>query len=106
MNVRHARFGSCLLAGLAVYCVAAGPAPAQESFAKSVGDVKIAAVEKVDTLEVPFILWGGDVATFLANGGIATKPGTIFQSQGLNLKLLAGDNFPEQVRHYLTGKSP
>jgi hypothetical protein len=31
---------------------------------------------KIDEVEVPFILWGGDVATFHANGGPITRGGT------------------------------
>jgi ABC-type nitrate/sulfonate/bicarbonate transport system substrate-binding protein len=95
-----------LAAGLAGCCLAVGAVRAQESFAKLVGDVKVGAVPQRDALEVPFILWGGDVATFLANGGLATKPGTIFHGHGLNLKLTPGDNFPDQVKNYLAGKSP
>src|SRR5689334_1302527 len=51
-----------------------------------------------DGLPVPFILWGGDVATFLANGGLETKPGTTFDKQGLKLKLVRGDDFEQQVK--------
>jgi ABC-type nitrate/sulfonate/bicarbonate transport system substrate-binding protein len=58
------------------------------------------------TLEMPFILWGGDVATFHANGGLETKPGTLFDKLGLKLKLTRGDDFDKQVDNYLTGKSP
>jgi ABC-type nitrate/sulfonate/bicarbonate transport system substrate-binding protein len=77
-----------------------------ESFADSVGPVTVAAVKNTKPLEVPFIIWGGDVATFLANGGLTTKPGTIFQKQGLDLKLVPGDNFVEQVRRYMAGQTP
>jgi ABC-type nitrate/sulfonate/bicarbonate transport system substrate-binding protein len=84
----------------------AAPLGAQEPFAKSVGEVKVADVAKGDVIEVPFILWGGDVATFLANGGLVTKDGSIFQKQGLKLKLVPGDDFPKQVKSYLEGKTP
>jgi ABC-type nitrate/sulfonate/bicarbonate transport system substrate-binding protein/outer membrane protein OmpA-like peptidoglycan-associated protein len=57
-------------------------------------------------LEVPFILWGGDVATFHANGGLKTQKGTIFDKQGLKLNLVRGDDFDQQVKNYLDGKSP
>jgi len=49
---------------------------------------------------------GRDIATFHANGGLATKPGSICQKLGLNLKLVAGDDFIQQVRDYRSGKSP
>jgi ABC-type nitrate/sulfonate/bicarbonate transport system substrate-binding protein len=59
-----------------------------------------------EVLEVPFILWGGDVATFHANGGLQTKKGTIFARHGMNLKLVRGDDFAAQVKSYKEGKSP
>jgi len=46
------------------------------------------------------------MATFHANGGLNTRPGSIFQKQGLNLKLEPGDDFHQQVRDYMEGKSP
>lgn len=78
----------------------------QEPFSKLVGPVTVAAVKQGAQLEVPYITWGGDVPTFYANGGLQTKPGSIFQQHGLNLKLVAGDDFPGQVRSYLSGKTP
>src|SRR5712664_2872053 len=44
-------------------------------------------------VEVPFIFWGGDVATFYANGGLETTPDSLFGKQGLKLKLVPGDDF-------------
>jgi len=55
---------------------------------------------------VPFIVWGGDVATFHANAGLKTRPDSIFAKQGLDVKLVPGDDFVQQVRDYMTGKSP
>jgi ABC-type nitrate/sulfonate/bicarbonate transport system substrate-binding protein len=95
-----------LVMGLAGWQLATRPVAAEEPFAKLVGDVKIGEVKKAEVLEVPFILWGGDVATFHANGGLETKAGTIFNKQGLKLKLTPGDDFPKQVKSYLEGKSP
>jgi ABC-type nitrate/sulfonate/bicarbonate transport system substrate-binding protein len=84
----------------------AGPAgPIEKPFAEQI-DVKLGDVAKGEVLDVPFILWGGDVATFYANGGLETKPGTIFNKQGLNFKLIPGDDFAAQVKNYLSGKSP
>lgn len=57
-------------------------------------------------LQVPFILWGGDVATFHANGGLETQAGTLFQKHGLKVKLTRGDDFNQQVKDYLENKSP
>ena len=55
---------------------------------------------------MPFIIWGGDMATFYANGGLKTKSGTIFQKQGLNVNLTPGDVFNQQVRDYRPGTPP
>ncbi len=78
----------------------------QDLFSSLVGKVPVEAVRTGGTIEVPFITWGGDVATFHANGGLKTKAGTLFGGHGLNLKLVPGDNFVEQVRRYRSGKSP
>ena len=71
---------------------------------------KRAPVAPGTELQVPFILWGGDVATFLANGGSETQPGSIFGNlfgeQKLKLKLTNGNDFDQQVKDYLADKSP
>jgi ABC-type nitrate/sulfonate/bicarbonate transport system substrate-binding protein len=59
-----------------------------------------------DVLEVPYILWGGDVATFLANGGETTREASLFAKHGLQLKLVRRDDFAQQVKDYKEGKSP
>ncbi len=84
----------------------ATPLAAQEQFSKIVGPVSVKPVAQQSTLNVPFITWGGDVATFHANGGLDTKASSIFAKQGLKLKLTPGDNFVGQVRDYVSGKSP
>jgi len=84
-------------------CQGAG---AEELFKNLVGPVSVGKVKSVSPLRVPFITWGGDMATFFANGGLKTRPGTIFQKQGLNLSLAPGDDFIQQVRDYMSGKSP
>lgn len=98
---------SIALAGL-VPLVLLGPnLTAQEKrFQELVGPGPVSAVTQVAPLQVPYITWGGDMATFYANGGLATKTGSLFQKQGLNLKLTAGDDFVQQVRDYRAGKSP
>jgi NMT1/THI5 like len=95
-----------LVAGLAGLHLAARPAHAQELFSSRVGNVKVDNVKQADTLEVPFILWGGDVATFYANGGLDTKPNSLFDGQHLKLHLTPGDDFTAQVKNYLSGKTP
>ena len=91
---------------LAMVVIAASPAVAQEKFSQLVGPVAVKPVQKTDVLQVPFITWGGDVATFYANGGLTTQSNTIFAKQGLKLKLTPGDDFIGQVKDYLSGKSP
>jgi len=79
---------------------------AEESFSKMVGPVKVGTVKQNSPLEVPFITWGGDMATFYANGGLTTQSGSIFSKKGLNINLVPGDDFVQQVRNYMEGKSP
>ena len=81
-------------------------ANAQENFADSVGAVTIRDVTSISPLVVPYITWGGESALFHANGGLTTKTGTIMEKLGMNLKLVPGDNFEQQVRDYLSGKTP
>lgn len=77
-----------------------------ESFSDLVGNIKIGAAPGITEVNVPFIVWGGDVATFHANGGLKTSGGSIFDKQGLSLSLTPGDDFIQQVRDYLSGRSP
>lgn len=85
---------------------------AQASFAQNrlfsdiVGPVKVNEVSNTGPVQTPFIFWGGDVATFHANGGLRTAQGSIFARQGLNLNLVPADDFVQQVRDYMSGKSP
>lgn len=90
---------------LAVCCLAS-PILGQQKFSALLGDVKVQPVANNATLEVPYITWGGDVATFLANGDLQTQPGSIYEKLGLKLKLTPGDDFPNQVKDYLSGKTP
>ncbi|MHC5053983.1 MAG: ABC transporter substrate-binding protein [Planctomycetota bacterium] len=79
---------------------------AERPFAELVGNVRVGSVGSTSRLRVPFITWGGDMATFYANGGLTTKSGAIFHRQGLNLELTPGDDFIQQVRDYVAGKTP
>jgi len=82
-------------------------APAQEKrFLDLVGPGPVGPMPAATAIQTPYITWGGDMATFYANGGLTTKPGSLFQKQGLNLRLVAGDDFVQQVRDYRAGKSP
>lgn len=87
--------------------VLAFSARAQERrFLELVGPGDTGPTPSATVLQVPYITWGGDMATFYANGGLATKQGSPYQKQGLNLRLVAGDDFVQQVRDYRAGKSP
>lgn len=79
---------------------------AEQSYKELVGNVKIGSVDSGKTIRVPYITWGGDMATFYANGGTSTRKGSIFDQKGLNLQLTQGDDFVQQVRDYLSGKTP
>lgn len=84
---------------------------AQELFSQLVGPIQIGTVESgpkasSKTVQVPYIFWGGDIATFLANGDLKTQQGSTYQQMGLDMQLVAGDDFVGQVRNYVSGKSP
>jgi ABC-type nitrate/sulfonate/bicarbonate transport system substrate-binding protein len=77
--------------------------------ARAVDEVAVKPVgvmKRGEAVIVPFIFWGGDVATFHANGGLDTKENSLFGKQGLKLKLTPGDDFDKQVKDYLEGKTP
>jgi hypothetical protein len=93
------------LLALLLWAAAAAAQPAQ-TFEKQLGDAKVGSVDAAGAVQVPFITWGGDVATFVANGGLATGKDSLYGKAGLNLKLVPGDDFHQQVRDYLSGKSP
>jgi len=91
---------------LGLMCLIAGSVSGQELFSEIVGSVGVKPVQEQTTLEVPFITWGGDAATFLANGGLETKPQSIYAGHGLKLKLTPGDDFVGQVKNYLSSRTP
>lgn len=91
---------------LAVSGTTSKRASAQESFRQLVGNVPVKPVAAGDAVQVPYITWGGDVATFLANGDLKTQNGSAFKTSGLNINLTAGDDFVTQVKEYVGGKSP
>ncbi len=97
------RLAASILAFAAVFTARAA---GEQSFKDLVGPVKVGNVTKTSPLTVPYITWGGDMVTFYANGGLATKPGSIYQNLGLNLKLVAGDDFVGQVKNYMSGETP
>lgn len=82
------------------------PVAAEQPFSQLVGNITPAPVGSTDVLQVPYITWGGDMVTFFANGGLETKAGSVFAGQNLKLKLTKGDDFAQQVKDYISGKSP
>jgi hypothetical protein len=91
---------------LFVLTVSVTEAQEKQTFESLVGKVDVGVVANTPITQVPFITWGGDVSTFVANGGLTTTPQSIYSKSGLNLKLVPGDDFQQQVRDYLSGKSP
>lgn len=87
-----------------------GEARAQTAFKELVGPVSVGPVQcdaAAKPCDLPYILWGGEAATFHGFGLQATpKPDSLFGKQGLGLKLVPGDDFPAQVRNYLAGRTP
>jgi ABC-type nitrate/sulfonate/bicarbonate transport system substrate-binding protein/outer membrane protein OmpA-like peptidoglycan-associated protein len=55
--------------------------------------------------QVGFILWGAELPLFYGNGGLQTRKGTIFAEHGVNLKLVPGDDFNQQLADYKAGKT-
>lgn len=78
----------------------------QSRFSDLVGPVEVGPMPSGKTLSLPYITWGGDTATFHANGGTKTAKGSIFDAQGLSYTLKAGDDFVQQVRDYMAGDTP
>lgn len=68
---------------------------------------QVGTVRANNTVEVPYISWGGDIATIHANGDAnLTKKGSIFDQLGLKVNLTRQDIFSKQVENYMRGKSP
>ena len=99
-------FMNSFSAAITVFALATSAGAQEKRFADVVGQGAVGNVTQTAPLQVPYITWGGDMATFYANGGLTTKAGSLFQKQGLNLKLNAGDDFVQQVRDYRAGKTP
>jgi ABC-type nitrate/sulfonate/bicarbonate transport system substrate-binding protein len=79
---------------------------AQQNFGTLVGEVRVQDVAITRPWRVPYITWGGDVATFHANGGLKTAANSTYGQAGMNLQLVPGDDFVQQVKDYISGKSP
>ncbi len=99
------KFTKFIAALLLVFPLATS-AVAQQIFSGMTGPLQVQPVQKGADVNVPFLTWGGDAATFYANGGLKTTPDSIYGKQGLELNLTPGDDFVQQVKDYMGGKSP
>ena len=102
-SLRLLAYGLC---AFALAALVATDASAQKRFADITGPLTVGQVKSGGAVSVPFITWGGDAATFRANGGLGTKSGSTYDKLGLKLKLTPGDDFVQQVKDYVSGKSP
>lgn len=100
------RFSTIFILLLVFPLLLTGRESSAEPFIELVGDARVGSVKSGDTIEMPFITWGGDVATFHANGGVTTTSSSIYGKMGLKLKMVNGDDFVEQVRRYRRGDTP
>lgn len=70
------------------------------------GAVPVGNVSDAGPIQVGFLTWGGDVAAFVANGGLNTRPDSLYGKAGLNLKFVNGDDLVQQAKDYISGKTP
>ncbi len=97
--------------GCMLFVFAAASARAAPNYVQSppLTEVVKARVQPVQPgpVQVPLITWGGDIATIHANGDRAsTAKGSLFDRQGLDLRLVREDKFTRQLADYLSGKTP
>lgn len=78
----------------------------EQKFVDLVGNPQVGKVKNKQTLEVPYLTWGGDEGFFYANGGLETKKGSYYDKDGLKIKFVKGDDFVEQTRRYIKGETP
>src|SRR5688500_5020673 len=59
------------------------------------------------TLRVPLITWAADGVTVSANGGLASNPNSaLARAVKMPVQLEVVDDFDEQVKNYIVGKTP
>jgi hypothetical protein len=96
----------CGLAICLLVAVIQAEQPQTQTYEARLGKADVGNVDENTAIQLPFITWGGDVATFHANGGLTTNKDSVYGKSGLNFKMVAGDDFNQQVRDYMSGKSP
>ena len=57
-------------------------------------------------LTCPFMSWGSDSSFLWGNNGLTTQKGSIYDKLGVNITLYRQDDFAQQVRDYMGGKTP
>jgi hypothetical protein len=67
-----------------------------QPFKNLTGDVPVNDVQQ-GAIQLPLILWGGDLPFLIANGGVDTKPDSIYGKMGLKIKITHGDDPVQQV---------
>ena len=78
------------------------PEPMAQQIKTSVGEV-----DSSSPTQVPIITWGGELVSIFANGNsLTTQENSLMAQAGLNIKLVKQDVFQEQVKDYMSGRSP
>ncbi len=78
------------------------PEPMAQQIRTPVGEVDTAG-----PTQVPIITWGGELVSIFANGNsLTTQPNSLMAQAGLNINLVKQDVFQEQVKDYMSGRSP
>ena len=77
-------------------------APMSQIVKGTVGNVR-----STESITIPIITWGGDIATLHGNGNSAiTNASSILGKLGLKNRLIRQDVFSKQVESYLAGETP
>ena len=67
----------------------------------------VGEVDSSSPTQVPIITWGGELVSIFANGNsLTTQENSLMAQAGLNIKLVKQDVFQEQVKDYMSGRSP
>lgn len=78
------------------------PEPMAQQIKTAVGEV-----DRNSPTQVPIITWGGELVSIFANGNsLTTQENSLMAQAGLNIKLVKQDVFQEQVKDYMSGRSP
>jgi hypothetical protein len=96
---------------VAILCLLTTPLMAQQRFAEIVGNVPVQPVKQGPVVEVPFMTWGGDVPFFIAAGApgnpsLTTQRGSAYEKLGVNVKFYKENDFANQVKDYMGGRTP